>query len=343
MLLQGTKDLRHSTWRPRSHSSLFFAAFFRALFLHHTYQPPHHPTPTPHPARHRRPTQLIRRSADDHHHQHYYLEYNFHSPPCPWCSEHPVNDHDAMRCVREQGEGTSINHSRLSTIRFRRFSRVSMSGQISLSTHDVGAASPTATHVQERTVLPPLSRSVSTEQCESKQCHPSSDIREGKSNDYRDVAVEGTAPPKQLKLPTTASATQQEASAQERHDAKGEDHTRNSHPPAAGRNEYHTNEKPDEGNNNNSAAAETRNTRIVTMNLWPNEVASVTAEMSTKADDSAPLTVELFADMESASSPSSPSKKKKKNKKKKVSSLSFTLDCNFAVPLIFWCSSFRHV
>lgn len=218
-----------------------------------------------------------------------------------------------------------------------------MSGQISLSTHDVGAASPTATHVQERTVLPPLSRSVSTEQCESKQCHPSSDIREGKSNDYRDVAVEGTAPPKQLKLPTTASATQQEASAQERHDAKGEDHTRNSHPPAAGRNEYHTNEKPDEGNNNNSAAAETRNTRIVTMNLWPNEVASVTAEMSTKADDSAPLTVELFADMESASSPSSPSKKKKKNKKKKVSSLSFTLDCNFAVPLIFWCSSFRHV
>jgi hypothetical protein len=205
-----------------------------------------------------------------------------------------VDDHDdAMRCVLEL-EGISINHSKVSTIRFRRLSRVSMSGQIALSSQR-GAAS--SNRVQERTVSPPPSREKA-----------------------RDEAAGAAGAQKQL-MP---SATRQEAAAKQRHDVNAVVHTSDSPPPAAGRNEYPAKVMPEEYNNN-AAVPHKENIHIVTTNL-STKIHSVVSEISIKADESALPVNDLFADMDYPMMPLSPSKKKKKNKKKKVSPRVFCLE-----------------
>ena len=204
-----------------------------------------------------------------------------------------VDDHDdAMRCVLEL-EGISINHSKVSTIRFRRLSRVSMSGQIALSSQR-GAAS--SNRVQERTVSPPPSREKA-----------------------RDEAAGAAGVQKQL-MP---SATRQEAAAKQRHDVIAVVHTSDSPPPAAGRNEYPAKVIPEEYHSN-AAMPQKENIHIVTTNL-SSKTHSVVSEISIKADESALPVNDLFADMDYPMMPLSPSTKKK-NKKKKVSPRFFCLE-----------------
>ena len=216
-----------------------------------------------------------------------------------------VDDHDdAMRCVLEL-EGISINHSKVSTIRFRRLSRVSMSGQIALSSQR-GAAS--SNRVQERTVSPPpSSHRNSTEHRETANC-------------YRDEAAGAAGAQKQL-MP---SATRQEAAAKQRHDVNAVVHTNDSPPPAAGRNEYPAKVIPEEYHSN-AAMPQKENIHIVTTNL-SSKTHSVVSEISIKADESALPVNDLFADMDYPMMPLSPSTKKKKNKKKKVSPRFFCLE-----------------
>ena len=217
-----------------------------------------------------------------------------------------VDDHDdAMRCVLEHVEGISINHSKVSTIRFRRLSRVSMSGQIALSSQR-GAAS--SNRVQERTVSPPpSSHRNSTEHRETANC-------------YRDEAAGAAGAQKQL-MP---SATRQEAAAKQRHDVIAVVHTSDSPPPAAGRNEYPAKVIPEEYHSN-AAMPQKENIHIVTTNL-SSKTHSVVSEISIKADESALPVNDLFADMDYPMMPLSPSTKKKKNKKKKVSPRFFCLE-----------------
>lgn len=242
------------------------------------------------------------------------------SCPIIHCESPPIVDHDAMRCAREDVKGISINHSHsrvsLSTVRIKRLRRVSMSGQIALSTN-VGAS--TSTQAQERTVLPPPS-AVSPELCKTNEKH------EGQPNGHghrREVA-KGAVAPKLLVPP-------------DRHDANAVDDTRNSPP-----HEYPANEKPDE--DNHSAAASGQEHALIPSTNLGLQNPSVASELSTMANDndSAPLTDNLFTTscMESPATPSSPSKKKKKNKKKKVCSILFPRSPRsnsmaiFTVPLI---------
>ena len=185
-----------------------------------------------------------------------------------------------------------------------------MSGQIALSTN-VGAS--TSTQAQERTVLPPPS-AVSPELCKISECHSSNQKHEGQPDGHRREVAKDAVAPKLLVPP-------------DRHDAHAVDDTRNSPPPAAAvrnGNEYPANDKPDEDNHSAAASSGQENALIPTTNLGVQN-PSVASELSTMANDSAPLTDNLFTTscMESPTTPSSPSKKKKKNKKKKVSSILF--------------------